>query len=100
MGHDGHRLPLEAQLAQQQHQGLLQAGIEPAGGLVQEEDVGLREQLDGDRHALALPAGEPLDGEVLAFRQLQGGQHLAHPPRPLVGARVRRQAQAGRVVQA
>ena len=100
VGDQHHRLALVAQLPQQEHERLLQAWIQAAGGLVEEEQGGLGEQLGGDGDALALAARQAVDGRLRAVGQLEGGHHLQHALAPLAGGGVGGQAQPRRVLQA
>ena len=91
--HDG--LALVAQLAQQEHERLFQAGIEAAGRLVEQQQRRLRQQLGGDRDALALSAGEKVDGDVGALAELEGGEHVGDPARALASASCPEEAGGG-----
>jgi len=90
------------QLGEQLHHLLVGAGIQAAGHLVQEQDVGIGHQLHRQTDPLELAATEGLRG-VHRHGRLVGQSHLlqhpAHVLGDLLGGGVRRQPQAGGVAQ-
>ena len=56
-------------------------GSRPGRRLVEEEDVRIGEQLDGDAGALALPAAERADPDVGLLGEADGVDRVARPPR-------------------
>ena len=75
-------MALIGQFAQQEHHLAVQTGIEARCWLVQEEDAGVGQQFQGNRDALALPAGEFADQQFTAMLHLDIVEHfidaLAH----------------------
>lgn len=83
--------------SQHVHHRAVHARVEAGGGLVQEEQGGFGEELQGDGHPFALAAGEAVDGLGGALVEAEFADHLVHPP-PAFGLRgVLREAQFGGV---
>src|SRR5690606_23784645 len=75
-------------------------GVEPRGGLVEQEQVGPGEQLDGGTGPLALAAGQVANPHVGALGQVEVAQGGGDDPVDLVGAGAGGEPQPGRVAQA
>ena len=85
-------MPLVGQPPQQAHHLALGARVEARRGLVEEEQAGAGDELGADRHSLALPAREALDGDVAAGGQAERVQRVQHAFVPLLGRGVAGQA--------
>ena len=78
-------MPRRAEAGHEVEDALDELGVQRAGGLVEEHDLGLHGQRAGDRDALLLPAGEVARPVVGAFGEADLGQAAlgAFPaPRP------------------
>ena len=93
------RAAVVGQLPQQQHDLPVQARVQAGRRLVQVEQLGSGQQLQGHRGALALPAGQPVDAQAGALGQAQLVEHLHHAVPALVGRGVAGEAQLGAVLQ-
>ena len=80
MGHHQHRAALLlGQPLQQLHHLAAGAGIEGGGGLIGEQQLGLRREGPGNRHPLLLAAGEVVGELIEMVGQTHGPQPLARP---------------------
>ena len=59
--HEDNRVSSVGQMAQREHHLLLQTGVQPGGGFIEEEQARLGEQLDGDTDSFALSSTETAD---------------------------------------
>ena len=89
LGQPGHHL----------HHGLVQPGVQAGGGLVEEQQRRLCEQLERDVDALLLAAGQRRCACLGMLRERQLAQHLVDPAGSLGRARVPREPELGRVPQ-
>ncbi|SCF76177.1 hypothetical protein GA0115255_105493, partial [Streptomyces sp. Ncost-T6T-2b] len=94
-----HRAAVVGEAAQQLHDIAVHARVEAGGRLVQEDQRRLGEQLQGDRDALALAAGERGDLLVLVDVELELGEDLGDPGLALGLGGVRGEAELGRVLE-
>ncbi len=65
-------------VAQHRHHFAIQARIESRCRLIQEEDVGLRQQLQGNRDALLLPTRQLVDQQFAALGDAHRFHHFLH----------------------
>ena len=93
------RAAVVGEAAEQLHDVAVHARVEARGGLVQEDQRRLGEELQGHRDALALAAGEGGDLLLLVDVQLELAQHLVDALLALVLGGVGGEAQLGRVLQ-
>jgi hypothetical protein len=99
MGREQHRRARVGEAAKQPQQLAGARWIEARRRLVQEEDIGASQQLDGDAGALALTAGQGPHPHAGALREVQRRERTVDRGVDL-GRRMRlRQAQGGRVAQ-
>ena len=77
-----HGAALVREQPQHEHHALVQPRIKPGGGLVEEQDLGLVQQLARDRYAFALPSAEGLHQLVPLLEQPHGGQHMLNASVP------------------
>ena len=87
------------ELLQQRDEGVAGGAVEVAGGLVGEHDRRPVDQGAGDRHPLALAAGELRRPGRRAVGQADGGQRLERAPAAQSGRRARVEQAVGDVVQ-
>lgn len=99
MGDDQHGAAVVGEAAQQLHDVAVHARVEAGGRLVEEDQGGLGQQLQGDRDALALAAGEGGDLLLLVDVELQLAEDLVDPGLPLGLRGVRGEAELGRVLE-
>ena len=99
MGDDHHGLAAVGQIAQQTHEHAGEAGVQARNRLVEQEQRRLGQQFEGDVGALALPAGQPVDGRHRPVRHAEPVQHLLDPVVPAARGHIGREAETGRVLQ-
>ena len=99
VGDQDHRAPAIGQVAEQLHHLRLGAGVQAGGGLVQEEQPRLGEQLDAHGHPLALAAAQGGDQVVLAVLQPQLTDDLHDPLMALLFGGIGGHSQLGGIVQ-
>jgi hypothetical protein len=83
--------------AEHLHESGLHAGVEAAGGLIQQEQTRLEEQLDCDADALALAAGEDADFFVLVLEEAHGFHGPTDAGPALIVGQVRQADEGGEV---
>ena len=84
---------------QQVHHVTVQLGVQPGGGLVEEQEAGAGEQLDGGGDPLSLTAGELLDALVHMRGQIEVLQDLGDALTPFGLGDVLGEAQLGGVLE-
>ena len=87
------------ELAQHRHHLAVQCGVQPRGGLVEHQQRRTGQQLQGDRHAFALPARELVHACVGVRRQLEFLEHLRDHLLPILLGGVGRHPQFCREAQ-
>ena len=86
VGRQHDRLAGTAQLDDQLEQPLLGARIERGGGLVEQDQLGVRDQHGGDRDALLLAARQLVRRSVCEIGDLEHRHHVGDPLLDLVAA--------------
>ncbi len=100
MDHGEHQLAAARELTEQRHDHLRVLRRETRGRLVEEEQLGIREQLDADVQSLSLTAGQHLphraaDAQVPALVEAGVAQHARDARGQLLAAQVRQPQTAG-----
>ena len=99
MGHDHHGATAIGEVAEQAHERPGQARVEPRDGLVDEEQRGLRQELERHVGALALAARQLADRRRGLVGDAQFGQHLVDPLRPGGGGDIRGEPEPAGVLE-
>ena len=99
VGGEDNGAALVGQQAEQQHDLLVEPRVESRGRLVEEQDLGLAQQLGSDRHPLALPATQRLDDLVALVAQPDQRQRPVDAPLAQLGGCILAQPEPGLVAE-